>query len=1010
MSDVKSWPSARVQVWLAQGNNQQEWDRLREALELADGFTFLAVSTENEAAERIVGELLAERAASENIAVRGFDLGVASPDRLVVTRVLDEIAAAPRRRWFYFWGGPQARLHELDLGRAFLLLNQKREVISRDADAPFILALHPHDWILFRRNAPDFWSIYHAIFRFAPAQAPDVDLASKVGPETASRVALPTAPSTPSGWRMALGERPSTIKKFVGRLRERRHLSASLREAGARIMVTGQGGIGKTALVRVVVEEVFERYTDGIWWVPLEELTGSPRERVNTALGRVLGDLLPQTQMPPEIDQRAHLFRVVTNGRLMLFVFDDVDDGSLFEFLIPGQVASVVVTSRIRGQASEAGFVELGVDGLSPDDLRALVKGWAPNVSDALLPTLESTSRGSPLVAGLLGAYARQSLSPWELVSLGDADDMIATVVDRTLTRSSADASTLWPVLGVFEGLFTTEDVVTVSEMKPTVAIEALHELVGVGLLRRELGDQFGLPHLLLREAALALLKRRPDATNVSERYLQLAVAQGRVNPPGFAELVADLLARYRSSSSTSSQRDELLSAIQRVLTSSDSQLSADLAKSLADAAARHGDDETERTALRSLTSALFRLGRYGEAVDSAWRWTELAKRDAPQEVASAYIAASHAARFLNRLQEAAEFATRAYTHAAERGDTDSQALAMIESAQSWAALRQYDRAARDGDEAVRLAQTSGNRSLQVWALLTSAEIATESGRLEEAIERWSEAVRAAAEIGDVYSEGQAKYGRAGALRQTRRLSEAHADYARALELAKVGGDRVAVARISTSLGWLERELGNMRAAAEHFRRAVADYDALASHSRGLQAALLGSSIAMNELGDDDAALQLAQRLLSEEDPDSAGASMARSLIASILLRNSPKKAAEQIQRIVDAFNKDSSSERARHTEAMLWAAELLLKGGIPDDAIDVLRVLIHGLRGNTLLANERVRAHGLLSVGLLMQGHPEEAERHIDDTRSEFASEYDDEYADRIAGMLRKALNDSRS
>src|SRR5262249_38714515 len=144
----------------------------------------------------------------------------------------------------------------------------------------------------------------------------------------------------------------------------------------------------KTALVRTVVAELFDRYTDGIWWIPFSELADSPREAVATALGRLIGDLLPHTPIPVDLTSRAHLFRAATDGRLMLFVFDDFDDESLLEYLVPGGGASIAVISRTGGRSWQSGFRLITIEPLRDDEVEELLNRWAPNIPKSLFPAL----------------------------------------------------------------------------------------------------------------------------------------------------------------------------------------------------------------------------------------------------------------------------------------------------------------------------------------------------------------------------------------------------------------------------------------------------------------------------------------------------------------------------------------------------------------------------------------------------------------------------------------------
>jgi tetratricopeptide (TPR) repeat protein len=158
--------------WLARPGNQGEWRRLVTALSLAETFQFFVIQVGDLTAELLLEDLLRDEAVVLGRHLGGFDLSRPPEGLPVVRAVLREIETALRPSLFYFRGGACGQESPDDLSELFLFLNQKREVIAQRAGAPLLLALHGDGWKVFRRHAPDLWSIHQRVFRFEGARIP----------------------------------------------------------------------------------------------------------------------------------------------------------------------------------------------------------------------------------------------------------------------------------------------------------------------------------------------------------------------------------------------------------------------------------------------------------------------------------------------------------------------------------------------------------------------------------------------------------------------------------------------------------------------------------------------------------------------------------------------------------------------------------------------------------------------------------------------------------------------
>ncbi|MEU4807189.1 tetratricopeptide repeat protein [Actinosynnema sp. NPDC023587] len=146
------------------------------------------------------------------------------------------------------------------------------------------------------------------------------------------------------------------IAQFTGRGEQVQKLCAlveeGLRGDSSAIVIstlTGQGGVGKTALATHVGHLLRERFPDGQMYADLRGV--APDSEVRTA-GDVLGEFLRALHVdgeliPEDASARASLFRSQVAGKRMLLLLDNAKDEAQVRPLLPGRpFAVVLVTSR----------------------------------------------------------------------------------------------------------------------------------------------------------------------------------------------------------------------------------------------------------------------------------------------------------------------------------------------------------------------------------------------------------------------------------------------------------------------------------------------------------------------------------------------------------------------------------------------------------------------------------------------------------------------------------------
>ncbi|WP_371619446.1 BTAD domain-containing putative transcriptional regulator [Streptomyces sp. NBC_00454] len=174
-----------------------------------------------------------------------------------------------------------------------------------------------------------------------PAQ-PQPAQSERAQPERAPAVLVSAALPKPA-------QLPPAVRGFVGRDQD---LAALVEGVGAEEpvwLVSGSGGVGKSALAVHAAHRLARAYPDGQLYVDLRGTLGPP-----VAPGEAIGGFLralgtPDADVPEGLDARTARLRSALGGRRMLLVLDDALDETQIRPLLPGNPdCAVVITSRNR--------------------------------------------------------------------------------------------------------------------------------------------------------------------------------------------------------------------------------------------------------------------------------------------------------------------------------------------------------------------------------------------------------------------------------------------------------------------------------------------------------------------------------------------------------------------------------------------------------------------------------------------------------------------------------------
>jgi tetratricopeptide (TPR) repeat protein len=303
------------------------------------------------------------------------------------------------------------------------------------------------------------------------------------------------------------------------------------------IVLTGVGGVGKSALARRWAHAAADRYPDGQLYAQLGAFdpTGpaDPADVLAVVL-RALG--LADAQIPVATAERSALFRSVTADRRLLLVLDDAISAAQIRPLLPASAASaVIVTARWRlGALALDGARFLPVDPLPEDAaldlLRHRIGDTRLSADREATGSLLRWCSGLPVALAVSGARLA-SRPRWPVRRMVDElnrdnaslphDMSLATVFDLSYRDLGEPVARCYRALGVHPG--AENGVPVVAAMLDVTVAEAaalLDQLVEASLVDETGadGDRLRLHDLVRRHA-----RRSAEADSESHLLLRRA-------------------------------------------------------------------------------------------------------------------------------------------------------------------------------------------------------------------------------------------------------------------------------------------------------------------------------------------------------------------------------------------------------------------------------------------------------------------------------------------------------
>lgn len=643
--------------------------------------------------------------------------------------------------------------------------------------------------------------------------------------------------------RFNVQQLPAAPADFTGRQAE----IAALMDAAAPpesqpgipiVLVSGQPGVGKTALALYAAHELSSRFPDGQLWVQLAGSSERPRDPgdVLGAMLRVLG--IPGPAIPEELSERSVTLRSALAGRKVLLVIDDATSADQVAPLLPGSLGcAVVVTARVQLQ-DLAGARHVLLDVLSQregiDLLTRLIGADRVGAERTAASALCEACEGLPLAIRIVGGKLATRPS-WPLNTMAQklmrSRNRLGEMEAGGLSVRASIASSYMTLSARHQLAFRRLALLGPNDFASWVvpvllgeeeADYVLDDLVGRSLVGTVGVDATGEPryrlHDLLRDFAAEQLAMDADSSTdaavhrLLQAWLQLAQLADNCLPPEpyfppvpqeqQTELVPENLARQLTANPIAwftGERTNLQAAIEQACESN----KTDLAWLIA---SHHG--------------SYHHLQDRHDDAEYMWRTIETYEDDSIAGVWSQLrVAASLNER--GRATDAYPILDRCVKLAKQTGEQEILAFVLYWRGVSAADLGNFEDSRNDGEHALMTAREAGSRMGELQGLRLLAGVRALTSDSLGALAAGEHALAVAMELGaDSYELG-ALHQLIIACTHAGKLDRARSLSLREIELSRKLGDIRGEAIAHALLGDIYRGLGEYDLACESFEKAL---------------------------------------------------------------------------------------------------------------------------------------------------------------------------------------------
>jgi tetratricopeptide (TPR) repeat protein len=609
-------------------------------------------------------------------------------------------------------------------------------------------------------------------------------------------------------------ELPGATRHFVGRAHELALLDVMAFEGDPALpriaVVTGMGGVGKTALTVRWAWRVAGRFPDGQLYVNLRGF--DPVEPVDPAdaLAMFLRSLgVRPAEVPQDVSERSARYRTLLSQRRVLIVLDNARNAEHVRPLLPSSpLCMVVVTSRdvLAGIVSSEGASRVRVDPLSVRDSTTLLRKVAGDRFDTPeeAELLARHCDGLPLAIRVAAEVAarRADVPLTQLIGdLGDIRirlDVLDTGETQTTARSvlswsyrllSPEGARLFRLFGCAPGPdLSARAVASLGGLSEAEARRLLNELTRSHMLTETTPGRYGMHDVLYAYAAeLAHAVDREQDRDVAVRrlldyYLGTAAAADRLLEP------------------------KRLTTAPNLATPADS----GLIERIQSAEGAQRWFAQEHAALLSAVQLAVQRGFAQHSWQLVWAMTTYLDRGG----------------FWHEWAAASSMALEATT------DPAAQAHLHELLARAAAPLGLLDTALEHYGQALEVLVTLDDRFGQALMRSNLAGICGLSGRFRQAAEHGGLALALFKDLGDVVGQARALINIGTTHAKLGEYPLALSACHESLTLLRGRGDRFTEAHVMNSLGYIHRGMGEHDQAIEYYHRALALFEEISNRLR----------------------------------------------------------------------------------------------------------------------------------------------------------------------------------